>query len=81
MIMDVSVIQIGNSKGIQLSKSILDRYSIKDTVELILEKEQIVIRPKAKSRKGWEAAFKKMHKLNEDKALFPDVFEDENLEE
>jgi antitoxin MazE len=79
MTMEVSVIQIGNSKGIQLSKSILDRYNIKDTVELILEKEQIVIRPKAKPRKGWEEAFKKMHELGEDKAIFPDVFEDESF--
>lgn len=79
--MDVSVIQIGNSKGIRLSKSILERYNIKDTVEMILEKGHIVIKPKTTPRKGWENAFKKMHESGDDKALMNDVFEDEIFEE
>ncbi len=79
--MDISVIQIGNSKGIRLSKTILERYNIRDTVELILEKEHIIIKPKASPRKGWEKAFKKMHDSGDDKALMSDVFEDENFEE
>jgi len=44
--MEVSVISIGNSKGIRLSKTILERYNIKDSVEMILEKGQIIIKPK-----------------------------------
>ena len=79
--MEVSVIQIGNSKGIRLSKSLLERYNIKDTVEMILEKGHIVIKPKTNPRKGWENAFKKMHESGDDKALMNDVFEDENFEE
>ena len=62
--MDISVIQIGNSKGIRLSKTLLEKYNIKDTVELVLEKGYIIIRPKALPRKGWEKAFKKMHENN-----------------
>jgi antitoxin MazE len=81
IIMDISVIQIGNSKGIRLSKTILERYNIRDTVELILEKGHIIIKPKASPRKGWEKAFKKMHDSGDDKALMSDVFEDENFEE
>lgn len=79
--MNVSVIQIGNSKGIRLSKSLLERYNIKDTVEMVLEKGYIVIKPAANPRKGWEDAFKKMHESGDDKALMNDVFEDENFEE
>jgi antitoxin MazE len=79
--MEVSVIQIGNSKGIRLSKTILERYHIKDSVELILEKGHIVIKPKTEPRKGWEDAFKAMHKSGDDNALMPDIFDDENLEE
>jgi antitoxin MazE len=79
--MDISVIQIGNSKGIRLSKTILERYNIRDMVELILEKGYIIIKPKALPRKGWEKAFKKMHDSGDDKALLSDVFEDENVEE
>ena len=79
--MDLSVIQIGNSNGIRLSKTLLERYNIRDTVELVLEKGYIIIKPKASPRKGWEKAFKKMHDSGDDKALMSDVFEDENLEE
>ena len=79
--MDLSVVQIGNSKGIRLSKTLLEKYNIKDTVELILEKGYIIIRPKATPRKGWEKAFKKMHDNKDEKPLMADVFEDENFEE
>lgn len=79
--MEVSVVKIGNSRGIRLSKTLLERYCIKDTVDLIMEKDQIVIKPLSKPRKGWEDAFKKMSENGEDRLLFNDVFEDENLEE
>jgi antitoxin MazE len=79
--MEVSVIKIGNSRGIRLSKTLIDKYSIKDTVDLILEKGQIVIKPLSRPRKGWEKAFKEMSENGDDKLLFNDVFEDENLEE
>lgn len=79
--MEVSVVQIGNSKGIRLSKTLLEKYDIKDTVELILEKGYIILRPKATPRKGWDKAFKRMHEANDDKPLMADVFDDENFEE
>ena len=79
--MEVSIIPIGNSKGIRLSKTLLEKYNIKDTVELILEKGYIILKPKANPRKGWEKAFKKMHENQDDKPLMADIFEDENFEE
>ncbi len=79
--MDISLISIGNSKGIRLSKTILEKYNIKDTLELVLEKGYIILKPKTSSRKGWEKAFKKLHENGEDKLLMGDVFEDENFEE
>lgn len=79
--MEVPVIKIGNSKGIRLSKTLLDKYNIKDTVEVILEKGQIVIKPLSRPRKGWEKAFKKMAEKGDDRLLINDVFDDENLEE
>jgi len=79
--MEVSVVRIGNSKGIRFSKTILEKYNIKDKVDLILEKGQIIIKPLSKPRKGWEKAFKKMSGEKDDSLLFNDVFEDENLNE
>ena len=78
--MDLSVVQIGNSKGIRLSKTLLEKYDIKDTVELILEKGYIIIKPKTTPRKNWEKAFKDMHDKGDDKPLMSDVFEDESFE-
>lgn len=79
--MDVSVIPIGNSKGIRLTKTLIEKYNITDTVELILEKEYIILKPKTASRIGWEKSFEKMHANGEDKLFMSDVFEDENFEE
>lgn len=79
--MEVSIIQIGNSKGLRLNKSVLDRYNIKDKVEVIFEEGQIVLRPIDTPRKGWDKAFKEMHENQDDQLLIDDVFEDESFEE
>jgi antitoxin MazE len=79
--MEVSVIKIGNSRGIRLSKTIIERYNIRDTVEMILDKGQIIIKPFSRSRKGWDKAFMEMHENGDDKLIMPDIFEEENLAE
>ena len=77
--MKISVIQIGNSKGIRLTKTIIEKYNITDTLELILEKGYMILKPKQEPRKGWEKSFKKMHKNGDDKLLMNDVFANENI--
>lgn len=79
--MEISIIKIGNSKGFRIPKAILEQYSISDKIEMILEKEQIILRPLPEPRKGWDKAFKKMHKDRDDELLMDDVFEDENFDE
>lgn len=79
--MDISVIPIGNSKGIRLTKTLIDKYNITDMVELILEKEYIILKPKPAPRTGWEKSFKKMRDNGDDKLYMSDVFEDETFEE
>ena len=79
--METSIIQIGNSKGLRLSKTILEKYQIKDKVELILEKGQIILRPIDSPRKDWEEKFKKMAINEDDQFLMKDVFDDENFDE
>ena len=79
--MELSIINIGNSKGIRLSKTILEKYNIQDKIELILEKGFIVLKPKAEPRKNWEKAFQEMHKNGDEQLLIDDVFDDENFEE
>ena len=79
--MQISVIDIGNSKGIRLTKNLLEKYEIRDKVELILEKGRIILKPVSKPRQGWEESFQKMHANGDDNLLIDDIFNDENLEE
>ncbi len=79
--MQISVVQIGNSKGIRLNKMLLEKYQITDKIELILEEDCIIMKPITKPRQGWEKAFQAMHKNGDDELLIDDIFEDENFEE
>ncbi len=79
--MEVSIVQLGNSKGIRFRKTIIEKYNLRDKVDVILEKGQIIIKPMSKPRKGWEEAFKEMSEQGDDRLLFNDSFDDENLEE
>jgi antitoxin MazE len=79
--MEIPIIKIGNSKGFRLTKTILEKYNITDSMEMILEEEQIVLRPIVKPRKGWDKAFQQMHENRDDQPLLDDVFGDENFEE
>ena len=79
--METSIIKIGNSKGLLLSKSILEQYNINDKIEVILEKGRIILKPIENPRKNREVSFKQMRKENDDKLILDDVFNDEILEE
>jgi antitoxin MazE len=76
--MQVSIIQIGNSKGIRLNKMLLEKYQFRDKVELILEKDCIIIKSIAPPRHNWDSAFAAMHQNGEDKLLIDSVLTDEN---
>ncbi len=79
--MELSVINIGNSKGIRLSKTVLEKYNIQDKIELILEKGYIILKPKNEPRKDWEKSFIQMHENSDDQLLIDDVFDNESFEE
>ena len=75
--MRVSIIQIGNSKGLRLPKSIIEKYNIQGEMEIILNEHDITLKPIKKVREGWEEAFKQMHANADDHLIIDDVFEDE----
>jgi antitoxin MazE len=79
--MKTKIIQIGNSKGLRLSKTILEKYEISETVDLILHKDHIELRPIRNPREGWNKAFKEMHENGDDELLIDDIFQDEQLNE
>ena len=67
--METPIIQIGNSRGIRISKAILDRYNITDRVDLELRKNHIHITPLNQPRKGWNEAFRELNAKGEDTLL------------
>ncbi|EOQ95251.1 antidote-toxin recognition MazE [Leptospira wolbachii serovar Codice str. CDC] len=71
--MKAAVIQIGNSKGIRIPKTVLAECQIEDEVDLLVEDNKIIITPyKNKPRVGWEDQFKAMAERKEDQLLIPD---------
>ncbi len=64
--MKVSIMKIGNSKAIELPKNVLEKYKINDTMNLVIEKGCIELRQIKEPRKGWDVAFKRMHKNGDD---------------
>lgn len=80
MIMETKIVRIGNSKGLRLSKTILEKYQIKDKVELVLESDHIILKPIANPREGWTEKLAMMHEHGDDTLLIDDVFEEEEFE-
>lgn len=78
--MKVPIVPIGNSKGIRLSKTLIEKYDLRDSVELILEEEFLILKPVVNPRAHWKEEFRKMHKSGDDQLHIPDVFDDEDLE-
>jgi antitoxin MazE len=69
----VSVVQIGNSRGVRLPKAILDQLEISDKVEMEVENSQIVLKPVPhQPRQGWDKAFNRMKERGEDELLLAD---------
>jgi len=76
-----SVIQIGNSRGIRLPKRIFHELKIKDEVELIINKDKLIIKGvKKRPRQGWNEAFAKGSEDKAEKLLIPEKIDDETFE-
>lgn len=50
-------------------------------VELVMEQDYIILKPKHIPRKVWDQAFKTMHEQGDDELIMPDIFDDEIIEE
>jgi antitoxin MazE len=75
--MEVPIIRIGNSKGIRLSKTVMERYQFKDKAEMILRQGELVLRPVHSIRHDWDEQFRQMHNEGEDHLLMGDLFEED----
>lgn len=72
--MKVSVVPIGNSRGVRIPKAILEQLEISDQVEMEVENKQIILRPVNRNpRSGWEEVLRQMNENEEDKLLIPET--------
>ena len=69
----LSVVPIGNSRGIRIPKAILEQCNIRDQIELEVEAGRIILKSVHEApRKGWEEAFRAMNTNNDDNLLISD---------
>ena len=79
--MKIPIIKIGNSKGILLSKTVMERYGFKDKAEIVLKRDSIELKVVNAPRQGWDEAFLQMHSKGDDSLPDNDVLDDDLLEE
>ena len=64
--MKAQIIQIGNSQGIRIPKTLLEDSGISGEVELESHPDGILIRNVSKPRSKWNAIFKSLEESDED---------------
>ncbi len=62
----IKVTRIGNSRGIRLSKRLLQRYGIEDSLILEETTDAIVLKPSRGKQYTWEETYKAMAEEAED---------------
>ena len=79
--MKIPIIKIGNSEGILLSKTILDRYKFENKVNAVMKQNHLELKPIHAPREGWDEKFSQMHQRGDDDLLMDDLFEEDEFEE
>jgi len=76
--MQVSVVKIGNSRGIRIPKKILDQCQVDNALDLSVQDNIIILKPMHKKpRAGWAEAARLCHEQGDDQLLIPDVLDDD----
>lgn len=78
----VHIIQIGNSFGVRIPKTILQQVGFEENMDLIFKvtKEGLLISPEKQAREGWEEQFKSSKKGSKKPFLlgdFPNEFDED----
>jgi len=79
--MIVSVVPIGNSKGVRLPKAVLEQLQVSDQMEMEVKNRQIILRPINRNpRSGWEEELQKMNGNQDDSLLIPETETEEGFD-
>ncbi|MBI5564370.1 MAG: AbrB/MazE/SpoVT family DNA-binding domain-containing protein [Chloroflexi bacterium] len=68
-IVKTPMVKIGNSRGIRIPKALIDQVGLGDEVEISVQRDQLIIRPTARPRYGWNAQFRAMASRGDDHLL------------
>ena len=63
---DVKLVQIGNSQGVRIPKTLLQKYGFSDSLVLEETEQGILLRKKREDKLSWEETFKAMAGEGED---------------
>ena len=64
--MKTRIVRVGNSKGLRIPKALLEQTGLAGEVEITVSRNALVIRPLARPRAGWDAAFAEMARHGDD---------------
>lgn len=71
--MRARIVRIGNSQGIRIPKALLEQTGFGEEVDLEVRDGQIILRPLAQPRQGWETAFQHMAEQEDDALLDSEI--------
>ena len=72
----VNIVRIGNSRGIRIPKALLEQCGLEGELELVPDKDQLILRSCARPRRGWAKAFKEMAERGDDALMDADTQND-----
>jgi antitoxin MazE len=67
------LIKIGNSQGVRIPKAVLDQLAFSDTIELVVDGSQLVVRSSTHPRATWASQFTQMAANGDDQFLDSDL--------
>ena len=71
--MKTELIRIGNSRGIRIPKPIIEQCGLRDTVELRVVDDRVVISSQRPPRRDWDKAFRQAGPAENDDLLLEPV--------
>lgn len=63
------IIKIGNSQGVRIPKVMLEQLGFGSEIEIIIQDDQLVLRPIKRPRQGWAEQFRLMAERGDDQLI------------
>lgn len=62
----VTLVRIGNSKGVRLPKAVIEQAGLKDEIDLEVKDGKVILSPARQPRAKWAIAAKACHEAGDD---------------